>query len=116
MNGHLAFNDPPANFNESQKVRTVALDLASRLQQVKEGLFPALADVPTHALTLSIPCLLLGRKLYCCVSGSLKTEAVTRAFTGNVDAISPASILHTHAGCTVYLDTEAAVGLPSQDQ
>lgn len=114
MNGHLAFNDPPADFNESNDVRIVELDMDSRIQQVKEGLFRELTDVPTHAITLSIPRLLRAKRLYCCVSGTLKTKAVTRAFTEGIHPSSPASILRTHAGCTVYLDTEAAAGLLPQ--
>lgn len=111
MNGHIAFNDPPANFNELRDVRVVELDRMSRMQQVEEGLFPTLDDVPTHAVTLSIPCLLRAKKLFCCVPGKLKQAAVTRAFTGVVDPSSPASVLREHNDCTVYLDTESAVGL-----
>ncbi|SEB78070.1 6-phosphogluconolactonase [Terriglobus roseus] len=111
MNGHIAFNDPPADFNEPQDVRVVELDRLSRVQQVEEGLFPNLEDVPTHAVTLSIPRLLRADKLFCCVPGKLKEAAVTRAFTGEVDPSCPASILRTHAGCTVYLDAESAAGL-----
>lgn len=112
MNGHIAFNDPPANFAEPNDVRVVELEQTSRVQQVEEGLFPALDDVPKFAVTLSIPRLLRARKLFCCVPGSLKMAAVTRAFTGPVDESSPASILREHAGCIVYLDTESAAGLP----
>jgi glucosamine-6-phosphate deaminase len=111
MNGHIAFNDPPANFAETRDVRVVELDRMSRVQQVEEGLFPTLEDVPTHAVTLSIPRLLRAEKLFCCVPGKLKQAAVTRAFTGDVEPSCPASILRTHAGCTVYLDAESAAGL-----
>ena len=111
MNGHIAFNDPPANFHEPSDVRIVELDRASRDQQVREGLFPALGDVPTHAITLSIPRLLHADKLYCCVPGALKTAAVTRTFTGPIEPSSPASILRKHVDCTVYLDMESAAGL-----
>lgn len=111
MNGHIAFNDPPADFAEPRDVRVVELDRLSRVQQVEEGLFPTLNDVPTHAVTLSIPRLLRADKLFCCVPGKLKEAAVTRALTGEVDPGCPASILRTHAGCTVYLDAESAAGL-----
>ncbi len=115
MNGHIAFNDPPADFNEPQDVRVVELDRLSRVQQVEEGLFVTLDDVPTHAITLSIPRLLRADKLFCCVPGKLKEAAVTRAFHGVVDPSSPASILRDHTGCTVYLDAESAAGLLAAD-
>lgn len=111
MNGHIAFNDPPADFNELRDVRVVELDRLSRMQQVEEGLFPALEAVPTHAVTLSIPRLLRAEKLSCCVPGDLKRAAVTRAFSGTVDVSSPASILREHPGCEVYLDADSAAGL-----
>lgn len=115
MNGHIAFNDPPADFEEPNDVLVVELEQMSRVQQVEEGLFPSIEDVPRFAVTLSIPRLLRARKLFCCVPGALKTAAVTRAFTGLIDASSPASILRDHAGCTVYLDVESAAGLLKKD-
>lgn len=111
MNGHIAFNDPPADFEESEDVRVVQLEDESRIQQVEEGLFPHIDAVPTHAITLSIPRLLRGHKLFCCVSGNLKRSAVTRAFLGPLDPQCPASILRTHPDCTIYLDDAAAAGL-----
>jgi len=111
MNGHIAFNDPPADFDEPRDVRVVELDRLSRVQQVEEGLFPALEAVPTHAVTLSVPRLLRAERLFCCVPGDLKRAAVMRAFSGTVDASSPASILREHAGCAVYLDADSAAGL-----
>lgn len=116
MNGHIAFNDPPADFAEPNDVRIVALDQASRMQQVKESLFATLEDVPTHAITLSIPSLLRARRLFCCVSGAIKRNAVTRAFTGEISPDLPASILRRHPSCTVFLDTEAAAGLNLGDR
>jgi glucosamine-6-phosphate deaminase len=116
MNGHIAFNDPPANFAEPKDVRVVRLETASRVQQVREGLFPALEDVPTHAVTLSIPRLLRAEKLFCCVPGELKQAAVTRAFLGPIDPCCPASILREHPDCTVYLDIDSAVGLKEESQ
>lgn len=111
MNGHIAFNDPPADFQEPNDVRVVELDKASRMQQVKEGLFDELDGVPTHAITLSIPRLLRAERLFCCVPGELKRAAVARAFNGPIDPDCPASILRRHPDCTVYLDREAAAGL-----
>ncbi|SDE96017.1 6-phosphogluconolactonase [Terriglobus roseus] len=115
MNGHIAFNDPPADFEEPNDVRVVELEQMSRVQQVEEGLFPTLEDVPKFAVTLSIPRLLRARKLFCCVPGALKTAAVTRAFTGPIDTSSPASILREHTGCTLYLDVQSAAGLLKKD-
>lgn len=111
MNGHLAFNDPPADFGEHRDVRVVALQEESRQQQVVEGLFLSLDSVPTHAVTLSVPRLLRARKLVCCVSGSIKSEAVACAFSGQVSPESPASALRSHPDCSVYLDEAAAAGL-----
>jgi glucosamine-6-phosphate deaminase len=115
MNGHLAFNDPPADFNDSLDVKIVTLANASRQQQVEDGLFTSLEEVPTHAVSLTIPRLLRADRLFCCVPGRLKQNAVTRALTGSVDPSSPASILREHAGCTIYLDTESAAGLNSEN-
>jgi glucosamine-6-phosphate deaminase len=116
MNGHIAFNDPPANFDEHRDVYVVELEHRSREQQVREGLFPSVNDVPTHAVTLSIPRLLRAERLFCCVPGSIKEEAVTRAFTGSIDVDSPASILRSHPSCSIYLDKESAAGLASRQK
>lgn len=110
-NGHLAFNDPPALFEDASDVKVVELEWASRQQQVDDGLFTTIEQVPTHAVTLTIPRLLRSDLLFCCVPGRLKQDAVRRAFTGTVHPESPASILRTHTGCKVYLDAESAAGL-----
>lgn len=111
VNGHLAFNDPPADFADPEDVRLVLLQLASREQQVSDGCFPTLDAVPTHAITLTIPRLLRAGRLFCCVPGAIKRDAVTRALTGPVDPSSPASILRTHPWCQIYLDANSAAGL-----
>ena len=111
VNGHIAFNDPPADFEDSMDVKVVELQRESRQQQVDEGLFAAMEDVPTHAITLTIPRLLRARRLFCCVPGRAKERAVTRALCGSVDAESPASILQLHSNCAIYLDQESATGL-----
>lgn len=115
VNGHLAFNDPPADFNDPLDVKIVALADASRQQQVDDGLFTALSEVPTHAVSLTIPRLLRADRLFCCVPGKLKQKAVARALTGSVDPSWPASILREHPHCTIYLDAESAVGLNSEN-
>jgi len=110
-NGHLAFNDPPAEFSESLDAKVVELHRASRQQQVDDGLFATIDDVPTHAITLTIPRLLRATSLFCCVPGTLKRDAVQRALTGDVAVDSPASILRNHPSCRLYLDADSAAGL-----
>ena len=115
VNGHLAFNDPPADFNDPLDVKIVALADASRQQQVDDGLFTSLEEVPTHAVSLTIPRLLRADRLFCCVPGKLKQRAVARALTGSVDPSSPASVLREHPHCTIYLDAESAAGLNAEN-
>lgn len=115
VNGHLAFNDPPADFNDPLDVKVVALADASRQQQLDDGLFPSLDEVPTHAVSLTIPRLLRADRLFCCVPGKLKQKAVTGALTGPIDPSLPASILREHPHCTIYLDAESAAGLNSEN-
>jgi len=108
-NGHLAFNDPPyADLEDPRVVRVVELDARSRVQQVEDGLFAEVDEVPTHALTLTIPTLLSAERLFCVVPGERKRAAVTAALAGPVGADCPASALQTHPACTLYLDQEAA--------
>ena len=107
-NGHIAFNDPPvADFDDPEMVKVVELDEASRQQQVNDGLFPNIEEVPTHALTLTIPALMSGSYVFCMVPGASKREAVRCALRGPVTTECPASILRTHHDCILYLDTEA---------
>jgi glucosamine-6-phosphate deaminase len=104
-NGHLAFNDPPvADFADPAVVKVVELDLACRQQQVNDACFPTLNEVPTHAITLTIPTLLSGRRLFCVVPGPAKRAAVSATLTGPISTDCPASILRTVPHCTLYLD------------
>jgi len=108
-NGHLAFNDPPtADFADPELVRVVALDERSRRQQVHDGCFARLADVPTRAITVTIPALLAAREVFCVVPGASKAAAVREALYGPVDASCPATILRRHPRCTLYLDAGSA--------
>lgn len=108
-NGHLAFNDPPvADFSDPRRVKVVELDRACRVQQVNDGCFAALQDVPTHAITLTIPALLKAASLFCVVPGSTKANAVAQALEGPVSEQCPASILRTHPGARLYLDADSA--------
>lgn len=110
-NGHIAFNDPPvADFADPETIKPVELDDACRQQQVNDGCFPSFAAVPSHALTLTIPALMSGRKLFCCVPGPTKRAAVAATLNGPVDRSCPASILRTHPGCTLYVDTDSYGG------
>ncbi|GAB2572914.1 glucosamine-6-phosphate deaminase [Spirosoma areae] len=107
-NGHLAFNDPPvADFNDSEVIKRVKLDAVCRQQQVNDGCFSALNDVPEEALTLTIPTLLSGRHLFCVVPGKTKHQAIKTMLTGPVSTACPASILRRHPDCTLYVDRDA---------
>ena len=111
-NGHIAFNDPPvADFSDSVWVKTVELDEACRQQQVNDGCFPALGDVPRQAITLTIPALLSGRRLVCTVPGPTKRQAVFRTLRDPISTACPATILRNHAGCTLFLDKDSAAML-----
>lgn len=111
-NGHLAFNDPPADFETDKLVQIVTLDRAARQQQVNEGHFPALADVPTQALSLSIPAILAAKTLSCVVPDLRKAEAVSCALTAPISPQCPASVLRQHDDCQLFLDVASASQLP----
>lgn len=108
-NGHLAFNDPPvADFDDREFVKVVALDEACKLQQVHDGCFASLAEVPLSALTMTIPALLSGRMLSVVVPGPRKADAVRRALEGPVSIDCPASILRTQKNAILYLDKQSS--------
>ena len=108
-NGHLAFNDPPvADFDDPVWVKIVELEEACRQQQVNDGCFATLDDVPRKAITLTIPALLSGRRLVCTVPGPTKRPAVFRTLNDPISTACPATILRNHAGCTLFLDKDSA--------
>jgi glucosamine-6-phosphate deaminase len=108
-NGHLAFNDPPfADFKDPEWVKIVQLDERSRQQQVGEGHFPALADVPRQAITLTIPALLSAWRVLAIVPEQRKAEAVFKALTGPMTTACPASVLRITAHAHLFLDKESA--------
>lgn len=114
VNGHIAFNEPgQTDFADPRTVREIRLDDVSRQQQVDDGLFRALADVPTTALTLTVPALMSARSMVCTVLGTNKANAVTRALTGPVSEDCPASVLRTHRDAGWFVDRAAAAGLPA---
>ncbi len=107
-NGHLAFNDPPADFEAEHPYLVVDLDEACRRQQVGEGWFRSLEDVPTRAITISIPQLLQSREILCIVPDVRKAEAVKACLEGPVSPDAPASILRVHPNATIFLDQDSA--------
>jgi glucosamine-6-phosphate deaminase len=107
-NGHLAFNDPPADFNEPLTVKIVELDAKCRQQQVDDACFATLNEVPARALTITVPGLLAAHALFCTVPGTMKKEAVRRTLLGPIDPMCPASALRRHLRCNLYLDPDSA--------
>jgi glucosamine-6-phosphate deaminase len=113
-NGHLAFNDPPvADFDDPRDVKVVALEAVSRRQQVGEGHFASLDDVPTHAITVTIPALLRARRVLVIVPEARKAKPVRDALYGPITTACPASILRRQANATLYLDLESSALLDS---
>src|ERR1022692_1697467 len=112
-NGHLAFNDPPADFETEEPYLVVNLDEACLRQQVGEGWFKNLAEVPRQAISMSVRQILKSRAIICVVSDARKTRAVAACLEGEISPLAPASILRTHGNTTVYLDKIAAALLTS---
>lgn len=107
-NGHLAFNDPPADFETEEAFIVVDLDEACRRQQLGEGWFPTLGDVPARAISMTIRQIMKSRGIVCTVPDARKAEAVRKAIEGPVTNELPASILQTHPRCALYLDEASA--------
>jgi glucosamine-6-phosphate deaminase len=104
-NGHIAFNDPHvADFNDPVKVKMVSLDTECRQQQVNDGCFNVIDQVPTDALTLTIPALLAGRYIYCIVPGEKKAKAVYNTLFGDLIEKYPSTILRRHPDAVLFLD------------
>ena len=108
-NGHIAFNDPPvADFGDSKTVKPVALDEICRKQQVNDGCFATIDDVPKTAITLTVPTLFAGDALFCIVPAKTKANAVRDTLTGKIGEWCPATILRRHANATLYLDGDSS--------
>ena len=108
-NGHIAFNDPPfADFEDKKLVKSVKLDEVCRNQQVNDGCFATIDDVPTHALTLTVPALMSGKELYCIVPAKTKAKAVALTLNGEITPDCPASVLRTHECARLYLDPDSS--------
>jgi len=114
-NGHLAFNDPPADFVTEQPYIIVSLDEACRRQQLGEGWFHTFDDVPKQAITMSINQIVKSKHIICSVPDSRKAMAVKNTLEQSVSNLYPASILQLHPACTFYLD-EASAALLSQNK
>jgi glucosamine-6-phosphate deaminase len=110
-NGHLAFNDPPADFQTEEPYLVVELDEPCRRQQLGEGWFPSLEDVPRRALSMSVRQILKSREILCIVPDARKAQAVQECLDGAVTPMHPASILQTHPRTTVFLDRESSARL-----
>jgi glucosamine-6-phosphate deaminase len=108
-NGHLAFNDPAeANFNDCEAMKIVTLDSECRQQQLAEGWFGKLEDIPRQAMTLTIPTILKVRKLIVSILGRRKARSVRRTLLEPIATACPATILRSHRDVTLYLDEESA--------
>ena len=107
VNGHLAFNDPPADFNDQKSARVIGLDDVSRQQQVDEGHFERLDDVPTQAVTVTIPRLFHAAAIIASVPGPAKKQAVADTLSMPITGEHPGTVLRTHPAATLYLDQES---------
>ena len=107
-NGHLAFNDPPADFTTGEPYIVVTLDEACRRQQVGEGWFPSIDDVPAQAISMSVRQILKSQEIIAVVPDARKAKAVKTTVEGPVSPMAPASILQTHENTTLYLDQDSA--------
>ncbi|HEX8879680.1 MAG TPA: glucosamine-6-phosphate deaminase, partial [Candidatus Acidoferrum sp.] len=110
-NGHLAFNDPPADFQTEEPYLIVDLDEACRRQQVGESWFADLSEVPKRAISMSVRQILKSREIIAVVPEARKAQAVKSCFEGEISPLAPASILRTHARTTVFLDKDSSARL-----
>lgn len=112
-NGHLAFNDPPADFETVDPYIVVNLDDNCKRQQMGEGWFPTPESVPDHAISMSIRQIMRSKAIICSVPDSRKAEAVRKTLQEPVSPVIPASILRNHENAWLFLDKESSVFLPS---
>jgi len=107
-NGHIAFNDPPADFETEEPYIIVNLDEACRQQQVGEAWFANISQVPTQAISMSARQILKAKEILAVVPDKRKAEAIRACFEGEISPMAPASILRRHPNATVYVDTNSA--------
>lgn len=115
-NGHLAFNDPPADFTTEEPYLLVELDEPCRMQQVGEGWFASLDDVPTHAVSMSVRQIMRSAKIYCSVPDQQKAAAVRATIEDAIAPSIPASILRNHPATTLIIDAAAASELSEESR
>jgi glucosamine-6-phosphate deaminase len=115
-NGHLAFNDPPADFQTEEPYIIVELDEPCRRQQVGEGWFNDLSEVPKRAISMSVRQILKAKEILCIVPDARKAQAVKSCFEGEISPLAPASILRSHANTTVLLDRNSAALLSAKSK
>ena len=107
-NGHIAFNDPPADFNTDEPYIIVNLDEACRQQQVGEAWFADISHVPKQALSMSAKQILKAKEILAVVPGNRKAQAIKSCFEGEISPMAPASIIRRHSNATIYLDRDSA--------
>lgn len=108
-NGHLAFNDPHvADFRDKLEVKVVELDAQCRQQQVNDGCFTVIGQVPTHAITVTIPALIKARYIFCMVPGVNKAQAVANTLEQEISELYPSTILRQHPSAILYIDAQSA--------
>lgn len=110
-NCHLAFNDPPADFDTEEPFIIVELNEECRLQQMGEGWFDSIEEVPGRAISMSVKQIMKSKNIICSVPDKRKAEAVKNCLESEVSNLYPASILQEHSNCTLYLDTESATSV-----
>ena len=116
-NGHIAFNDPKvAEFNDKKTVKIVELDNICRMQQVHDGCFPTINDVPRYAITLTVPALMSGKRHFCIVPSASKAIALERTVYGEISEECPATILRTKKDAKIYCDRDSAKFLLEKEQ
>lgn len=114
-NGHVAFNDPPvADFNDPLLAKVVEIDEGCRRQQVNDGCFPTVGDVPRLAITITLPVFASASCLVCIVPGERKATAVCSALNDEIGTACPATIMRTHPHVRLFIDSSAASLLPDQ--
>ena len=108
-NGHIAFNDPAvADFNDSAFIKIVELDQKCRMQQVHDGCFTKIGEVPTHAFTVTIPGMTSAKVMICSVPAKTKADAVKGMLTGAISTVCPCTILRKHQDARLYCDKDSA--------
>lgn len=107
-NGHIAFNDPPADFDTNRAYKIVALDEKCRKQQVGEGWFPDVASVPSHAFSMTVKQIMWAKSICCTCPDARKANAVKGCLEGKISNMIPGTVLQLHPDCGIFLDPDSA--------